>query len=95
MKISKRSKAFAFRLRSWKSNAPQLKDTNTLERRIIETTDIIASGSDSAKRYATSAAERKSEIRGIAHDQWKVSLLPCFFTLKMVKIAIVMLISTA
>ena len=50
MKISKRSKAFAFRLRSWKSNAPQLKDTNTLERRIIETTDIIASGSESAKR---------------------------------------------
>ena len=50
MKISKRSIAFDFRLRSWKSNAPQLKDTNTLERRIIETTEIIASGSDSAKR---------------------------------------------
>ena len=42
--------------------APQVNDTRTLERRIIETTEIIASASESAKRYATSAAERKSEI---------------------------------
>ena len=95
MKIRAKSKALAFKLRSWKSKAPQTNDTRTLERRIIETTEIIAPASESAKRYATSAADRKSEIKGIAQDQWNGSALPCFFTLKMVKMVIVILINTA
>ena len=40
--ISARSIALALRLRSPKSNAPQLNETNTDERRIIDTTAIIA-----------------------------------------------------
>ena len=95
MKIRAKSKALAFKLRSWKSSAPQVNETRTLERRIIDTTEIIASASESAKRYATSAADKKSEIRGIAHDQWNGSELPCFFTLKMVNMAIVIVISIA
>ena len=93
--MSAKSKALAFKLRSWKSIAPQVNDTKTLERRIIETTEIIASASERAKRYATSAADKKSEIRGIAHDQWNGSALPCLRTLKKVNMIIVILISTA
>ena len=54
--------AFARRFFSCKSNAPQLKDTTTEPRRIIDTIEIIASLSLSATKYAKSAAERKIDI---------------------------------
>ena len=74
-----KSKSIAFERRffSLKSIAPQANDTTTEPRRIIDTTDIIASPSDSATKYAKSAAERNNEIRGIAHDQWNGVRLGC------------------
>lgn len=69
IRISTRSIAFERRFFSRKSIAPQTNDTTTDERRIIETTDIIASSRLSAVRYAKSAAESKIDIIGIAHDQ--------------------------
>ncbi len=44
-RMKTRSTAFARRLRSRKSTAPQRNETATEPRRIIETTEIIASGS--------------------------------------------------
>ena len=43
--ISARSRALARRFRSRKSRAPQANDTTTDPRRIIETTEIMASAS--------------------------------------------------
>ena len=68
-RIKTKSSAFAFKFFSRNSTAPQANDTTTEPRRIIDTTDIIASLSDKATKYAKSAAESSSEIIGIAHDQ--------------------------
>ena len=67
--MKSRSMAFARRFFSRRSSAPQLNDTTTEPRRIIETTDIIDSLSDSEMKYARSAAESSIEIIGMAHDQ--------------------------
>ena len=67
--MKSRSMAFARRFFSCRSSAPQLNDTTTEPRRIIETTDIIDSLSDKETKYARSAAESRIEIIGMAHDQ--------------------------
>jgi hypothetical protein len=69
MRISIKSRAFERRFFSLKSIAPQINETTTDERRIIDTTDIIASLWLSAVRYARSAAESRIDIIGIAHDK--------------------------
>jgi hypothetical protein len=84
-----KSIAFERRFFSLKSIAPQANDTTTEPRRIIDTTDIIASPSDSATKYARSAAERKSEMRGMAHDQWNGVWLGCSKWMSVTAIAII------
>ena len=66
-----RSKALDLRFFSLKTIAPNRKLTITLLRRIIDTTDIMASGSDKAHMYTKSAAQRKMLMHGIVQLQRK------------------------
>ena len=65
-RISRRSSAFARRLRSLKMSAPQMNDIMTDPRLTRETTEIMESGSPSAVKYAKSAIHMKMDMSGMA-----------------------------
>lgn len=65
-RISPRSSAFAFRLRSLNMMAPHAKDIITELRLTSETTDIMEPASWSAEKYAKSAIQMNIEMRGMA-----------------------------
>ena len=67
MSINAISIAFARRFFSWKRKTPQINDTTTELRRIIEMMDSKESSLLSAMKYAKSAAESSMDIIGIAH----------------------------
>ena len=78
VRISRRSRAFAFRFLSLKMITPQKNDTRTELRLISDTTEIMESSSFSADRYEKSAADMNIEISGIAQLQWNgVDLARC------------------
>ena len=70
MRIRTRSKAFARRFRSLKMIAAQRKEMITELRRTRDTTEIIESGSLNEEKYAKSAMQMKSDMRGIAQRHW-------------------------
>ena len=65
-RMSRRSRAFARRLRSLNMIAPQANDIITELRLTSDTTDIIESGLLSAVKYAKSAMHMNMDMSGIA-----------------------------
>lgn len=67
-RISARSGSFALMFLSLNITTAQMKEMITEPRRISDTTEIIESGSLNEEKYAKSARQMNTDMRGIAQD---------------------------